>query len=222
MDVGAHRALIEQAPRTDGIATSGDLRDRFRLSPAVAHPAIQALAEESVLIPVYVPGWRHAWRHRDARRIEACALLSPFDPMIWIRDRTERLFGFHYRIGIYVPAERCRHDDHVLPFLLGERLVDRVDRKAGLLIQSTHLEPGASDHTRAASRGAWRRGGLAGACGQRALSPWPISRGTEYAAACHRPAGRLDARAARQAHHDQAPVGVTGSSAWVGRLPHRA
>jgi len=154
-DADAHRALIERAAAAHGIATTGDLRDYFRQSPGQAAVAIKELQEEGVLVPIAVPGWRHAWLHRHARRprkFEAQALLAPFDPLIWTRDRAERLFGFRYRIEIYVPAERRQHGYYVLPFLFGDRLVARLDLKADrrascLLVRSIHLEADAPDHT---------------------------------------------------------------------------
>ena len=154
--VEAQRALIDRSARALAVGTAADLRDYYRLKPDEADHAIADLAEDGVLVPVRVEGWsQKAWRHRDAsppRRVRGAALLAPFDPLIWERGRTERLFGFRYRIEIYVPQDRRTHGYYVLPFLMDEALVARVDLKADrqagvLLAPRIALEPGAPDDT---------------------------------------------------------------------------
>ncbi|MFC4353061.1 winged helix-turn-helix domain-containing protein [Fodinicurvata halophila] len=154
----AQRSLMEIAAKAHGVATASDLRDYFRLAPDDAHPRIEELVEEGVLIPVTVKGWpKQAYLHRAAQRplkVETRALLAPFDPLIWERARTERLFAFHYRIEIYTPADKRVYGYYVFPFLLGERIVARVDlkadRRAGALqVQGAFAERNAPPETAA-------------------------------------------------------------------------
>ena len=150
----AHRRLIRMSAQALGVATAGDLRDYFRLSPADFNPRLAELVEAGNLVPVAVEGWRQQAyldpQARKPRRTEARALLAPFDPVVWRRERAERLFGFRYRIEIYTPAAQRVHGYYVLPFLLGESIAARVDlkadRAAGVLkVQSAHAEAHARD-----------------------------------------------------------------------------
>ena len=152
----AQRALVLKAASAMGIATEAELRDYFRLRPGPARRAVAELVEEGRLVRAEVAGLRGV-HYLDPvaarpRRIRGDALLAPFDPLIWERGRAERLFGFHYRIGIYTPAEKRVHGYYVLPFLMDGALVARVDLKADrkasrLLVPTTTLEPGAPPGT---------------------------------------------------------------------------
>jgi uncharacterized protein YcaQ len=140
------------------VATASDLADYYRIRDrAAVATAIGELTEAGELLPIQVRGWERqgrplpAWRHADAvlpRRVEAAALLTPFDPVVWFRDRALRAFDLDYRIEIYVPAEKRRFGYYSLPVLVGDRIVARVDLKADraastLQVQSAWWEPQA-------------------------------------------------------------------------------
>jgi uncharacterized protein YcaQ len=194
----AQRRLLLHSARRLGVATEPDLGDYFRLPRAESKARLAELVESGALLPARVEGWdRDAYVPADLQprsRLKTRALLSPFDSLIWFRERTERLFGFRYRIEIYTPAPKRQYGYYVLPFLLGDRLVARVDlksdRQAGVLrVQGAFAEPGAdagavaealAEELRAMS--GWlglgevavsRRGDLAGPLAQAMSAPAP-------------------------------------------------
>jgi uncharacterized protein YcaQ len=165
-EVPAHEArkeLLRRSALAHGIGTAADLGDYFRLKTAEVLPALHELEENGELLRVQIPGVERAgkpvplWLHTDARiprRIEATALLSPFDPIVWERSRAERMFSFRYRIEIYTPQPQRVYGYYVLPLLIDDALAGRVDLKSDrqngvLRVQASWSEPGAPAETAA-------------------------------------------------------------------------
>ena len=147
----AQRKMLRLAAEAMGVGTLADLADYYRIKVPEARPRVQELVEEGVLNEASVEGWpQPAYLHKDARlprRAGATAIVSPFDSLVWFRDRTERLFEFMYRIEIYVPKPKRQYGYYVYPFLHNGELVARVDLKADrsdgvLLVQAAYLEKG--------------------------------------------------------------------------------
>ncbi len=150
----AQRELVRRALHRVGIGTVADVADYFRMARKAAAARIDELVRAGEVVPVRVDGWKdQAYRPVDApssRPLAAASILSPFDPVVWYRPRSERLFDFHYRIEIYTPAAKRKYGYYVLPFLLGDRIVARIDLKADhatdrLRVLAAHKEPHAGD-----------------------------------------------------------------------------
>ncbi len=156
----AQRELLRVAGRALGVATEADLREYFRMSAVDAKPRLAELVESGELLEVAVEGWgrgpAYLWHEaRVPRAIDTAALIGPFDSLLWARKRVQRIFNFTYKLELYVPRERRVHGYYVLPFLLGDRLVARVDLKADrprslLAVKAIHMEPDAPAHARPA------------------------------------------------------------------------
>jgi uncharacterized protein YcaQ len=147
----AQRLLIGKAAEALGVGTEFDFRDYFRLPVECAHKAFLENVEDGTLVPVSVEGWKKpAFMHRNAKVPKAAggnALLTPFDPVVWYRDRTERLFNFHYRLEFYTPAPKRKYGYYVLPFLMGSGIAGRfcvkADREGNTLrVNASHMEKG--------------------------------------------------------------------------------
>jgi len=147
----AQRQMVRNSLRALGVATMKDLADYYRILKAEVSPRIGELVDSGEASVVRVEGWKEpAYLAAGADPpgpVAASTILSPFDPLVWDRHRTERFFGFHYRIEIYTPAPLRKYGYYVLPFLMNEQIAARVDlknnRQSGVLeVKATHLEPG--------------------------------------------------------------------------------
>jgi uncharacterized protein YcaQ len=145
----ARQHLFDQALAANGIGTVDDIADHYRIKRVPLDVLADSAVERGVARWVKVEGWGEpallAASAEDPGRAAGAALVSPFDPLCWFRDRLLRMFGMHYRIEIYTPAAKRQYGYYALPFLLGDQMVARVDLKAdrkasALLVQSSWLE----------------------------------------------------------------------------------
>ncbi len=154
----AVRELVRRATRAYGVATASDVADYWRIADRTAvTAALDDLVDAGELQPVTVEGWMSAgrpakaWLHADAalpRRVDATAILTPFDPVVWFRERAERLFDFEYRIEIYTPAPKRRYGYYSLPVLVGDDVVGRVDLKADRAASTLRVQSAWWEHGR--------------------------------------------------------------------------
>lgn len=155
----AHREMMRLAVRAHGVGTAEDFADYYHLKNAEAKARLSELVEAEEIQVVDVEGWDDtAYAPNEfisSEPTQARALLTPFDPLVWNRDRIERIFDFFYRIEIYVPEKKRQYGYYVYPFVLGEDLVARVDLKADrpkgvLRVKGAFIEPG-HDHDNVAA-----------------------------------------------------------------------
>ncbi|HLN16323.1 MAG TPA: crosslink repair DNA glycosylase YcaQ family protein [Acidimicrobiales bacterium] len=158
---GAQRALLLLAARALGVATSGDLAHYYVLRPSVVKARVAELVEGGELQAVEVEGWTDTayvvpGTKVGKKPVSTTAFLSPFDSLVWERRRTARVFGFDYRIEVYVPGPQRTYGYYVLPFLMGDQLVARFDLKAdrktgALAVRGAFAENGTNPPTVAAA-----------------------------------------------------------------------
>ncbi len=156
----AQRELLVRSAQALGVGTATDLIDYYRLPVREGRARLGELVEAGAVKTVAVEGWNEpAFMHPEARlprSVDALTVLSPFDPIVWNRARALRLWGFDYRIEIYVPAAKRVYGYYVLPVLDGERLAARLDVKTDrsgntLQVLGAFAEPDA-DHGALAER----------------------------------------------------------------------
>ena len=154
-----HAAFIEQAISALGVTQARWIHDYFRIKPRLRDADLDPLVDQGRLLRVQVQGWTWpGYVHgantkllnkalRDGLRATHTTLLSPFDPLVWDRERVSGMFDFDYRIECYTPREKRIHGYYVLPVLHRGQLVARLDAKAhraeGVFeVKAFYLQPG--------------------------------------------------------------------------------